>query len=394
MTSSSYFIRGARQLLTLRGPQSARRGAALRELAIIADGSVLIQNGRIMSVGPTRRIENMREARQAVEIPVYDKVVMPGFVDAAVQLSPAGAAAGPAKRMMEFSNDVLLLMRSCLQHGTVTIRVHASADRPVTSADVSVRQKLVRLGDEQMQVLRSWRVEACVPEDAWPTLVKLRRRRMVDGISIASQPESEPDWERLEHLRSSGLAMYVLWGGGPAERLSKMLQRMQPVSICALEPLSSRQADLLASTDVITVLPAGKQILEGNAFPSIRKLMDGGGAIALSSGYHSGIARNFNLQMALALAVARMGLTPEEAISAATFNAACAANYAHTAGSIEVGKRADVMVLNIPDFRDLPAQFGVNHVAMVFRAGEIVFNRMRRRDSADPSSDRMRTKSV
>ena len=74
-------IRGARQLLTLRGASGPRRGADLRNLGLIQDGAVLIIDGRIHDVGPSRRLENLALARQADEIDASGRLVMPGFVD-------------------------------------------------------------------------------------------------------------------------------------------------------------------------------------------------------------------------------------------------------------------------------------------------------------------------
>ena len=74
-------IRGARQLLTLRGTGGPRRGRELRDPGLIQDGSVLVMDGVIREVGPTRRVENLAVARGAVEIDATGRVVMPGFVD-------------------------------------------------------------------------------------------------------------------------------------------------------------------------------------------------------------------------------------------------------------------------------------------------------------------------
>src|SRR5580698_3839714 len=79
-------IRGARQLLTLRGPSGPRRGADLRNLAIIQDGAVLIADGLILEVGPSRRLENLALARDAHEIDASGCVVLPGFVDSHVRV--------------------------------------------------------------------------------------------------------------------------------------------------------------------------------------------------------------------------------------------------------------------------------------------------------------------
>ena len=74
-------VRGARQLLTLHGPSGPRRGAALGNLGLIEDGAVLVVNGLVSSVGPSRRVENLAEARTAMEINATGRVVMPGFID-------------------------------------------------------------------------------------------------------------------------------------------------------------------------------------------------------------------------------------------------------------------------------------------------------------------------
>ena len=82
-------IRGARQLLTLHGPTGPRRGEAMRQLGIIEDGAILISDGIITNVGPTRRIENLAAARSAEDINAAGRVVMPGFVDSHTHLIAA-----------------------------------------------------------------------------------------------------------------------------------------------------------------------------------------------------------------------------------------------------------------------------------------------------------------
>ena len=74
-------VRGARQLITLRGDSGPRRGAALRDLGLIQDGAVLVRDGVIASLGPSRRVENLSAARSAREIDATGRVVVPGFVD-------------------------------------------------------------------------------------------------------------------------------------------------------------------------------------------------------------------------------------------------------------------------------------------------------------------------
>ena len=116
--------------MTLRGPKGVRRGAALEDLGLIDDGSVLIRDGIIDCIGSTRRIENLKDAKSAVQIPVHGMVVMPGFVDPGIQVSlytaPTSPKARPRrKKMADFQNESLALLRSCLQHGTLNAQAKA-----------------------------------------------------------------------------------------------------------------------------------------------------------------------------------------------------------------------------------------------------------------------------
>ena len=93
-------VRGARQLLTLRGPAGPRRGAASRDLGIIEDGAFLVEDGIVTHIGPASRVESLASARSAPSLEVQGRVVMPGFVDChayPVQASRCldGVATGP-----------------------------------------------------------------------------------------------------------------------------------------------------------------------------------------------------------------------------------------------------------------------------------------------------------
>jgi imidazolonepropionase len=78
------------------------------------------------------------------------------------------------------------------------------------------------------------------------------------------------------------------------------------------------------------------------------------------------------MQLIMTLACLRLRMTPEEVINAATINAAHALGYAYRVGSLEAGKRADVIILDIPTYTYLPYQFGVNHVEAVIKTGRVV----------------------
>ena len=108
---------------------------------------------------------------------------------------------------------------------------------------------------------------------------------------------------------------------------------------------------------------------------AIRNEIDRGVALALSSGYSIETERSLNPQHLLHLATARCGMTVEEAITFLTWNAACSLRLSRHAGSVEPGKPADLAIIDVPDYHDLPRRAGHNDVAAVMRQGRTVYRR-------------------
>jgi imidazolonepropionase len=215
------------------------------------------------------------------------------------------------------------------------------------------------------------------------------QRDLIHGISVAPRDRSDFDIDTIVAAQAAGLPVKMLWSGYSAGVFADLLHQLNPHSVY-VHDFDSFAPDVLGGRATIAVLAAGQHLFEGPASMAGRDLVDAGAAIALSSGYQSTVAENFSMQMSLALAVARLGLTPEEAWTAATINAAYAAGRGDITGSLEVGKQADLLILNAGDYRDIPRQFGMNHVAMVFRDGVMVLNRTRWRAPAEQPAGRMR----
>jgi len=379
----------------LRGPSGARRGAALQNLEIIEDGSVLIRDGIIASVGSTRRIENLKAARDALEIPLEGRVITPGLVDANLHLSlHRSETSSQPKRITDFYDDSLTLMRSCLQHGTVTAEAKASADSRDFHSDISVLRKLVKIGSTPVRLVRTWRIgspsDRATPGDLRATLETLLRRSFIDSIAVAPHDETDFDMDAILTAQAAGLPVKMLWSGHSKNVFTELIRQLNPQSVCVYN-YDSLFPEVMRNSPAVAVFAAGKQLFEGPVGMAGRNLIDAGAAVAISSGYQSTAAGNFSMQMSIALAVARLGLTPEEAWSAATINAAYAVGCGDITGSLEAGKQADLLILNVTDYREISSQFGINHVAMVFREGAIVLNRTRWRSPAEQAAGRVRS---
>ena len=386
--SQPLLIRGAKQLLTLRGPGGVRRGAALEDLAIIEDGSILIRDGRIAQVGSTRRVENLKECRGAAEVSVNGAIVMPGFVDPAIHLSPAHLPSGRKRKgYAEFLDQTLLLLRSCLQHGTLNAQLRISSSDGDARSNLSLLRQLSSLGDYPVGMVRAWRIDeqrdsrARYGHDVAAAIPFLLKRKLAQRVEVV--PDSEMAFREniWAAAAGNGIAVNLLWPGGAAELLASLVERVKPRSISAAYQLTEAECALLASSPVPIVF-SSLQTLAGSSFDhTVRHLVEAGAPLALASGYDEREMPVFNMQAVISLAVLRLKLTTEQAISAATINAAYAVGLGPVAGSLEVGKRADVLILNLADYREIPQRFGTNHVGMAIREGKIAFNRTGRKVS-------------
>ena len=154
----------------------------------------------------------------------------------------------------------------------------------------------------------------------------------------------------------------------------RMGVEMGAVSVDGLNHADEADAIVLGRSHTIGVVMPGP-VYQGYAsrFAPARQLIDKGAAIALASCYHPPISSTYSMLTVIALACTHMGLTPEEAITAATINGAHAVARATQLGSLEFGKEADLIMLGVSDFREIPYQFGVNLVSLTMRKGQVVF---------------------
>ena len=380
--SESLLLRGANQLLTLRGPNTARRGAALRNIGVIEDGSVLIRDGLIASIGPTRRMENLKEARNVPELSVSGFVVMPGFADPGLRLSLTGPIDGSGKftkpkNLAAFATATRSLLRSCRDHGTLSVHARANAGFGSFRSDLSVLRQLAALGRRPVDMVQSWCIEPANREqhadlDYAASFQFLVRRNLAQAVEIPDSPGQDFSDRIWAAARQSSLALNLSWPAGSAVRLADYLRRAMPRAVFSPSNLTPGECVTLARSPTITVFSPSNEMIEGRCGGALRRIADEGGPIALASGYGFSRNQSFNMQTALALAVLRLGLTPEEAISAATVNAAHAMGVGNSAGRIEIGRPANLLVLAVPDYRELPRHLELNQVELVIRDGEVV----------------------
>jgi imidazolonepropionase len=336
-------IRGARQLLTLRGPGGPRRGADLRKLAIIQDGAVLVVGGLIAQVGPSRRVENLALARGAEEIDASGCVVLPGFVDSHIRVV-RGATHDLSPRALK--TLALRVVEDAVRCGTTSMEAK--------SADLKTLRVHAALRGLPLTVVSTFLASGLPFDLAERLLALVRRHKLAEFAEIGCEDDAI-----LAKARELGRGLKVSAGVGLATDL-------RATSVHIVEA-TERDAMLLAQSQTIATLSPGVAFQgDKERNPPARMLIDNGAAVALATGVHP-----VNMQTTIALACGAMKMTPAEAIAAATINGAHALGRRTSVGSIEAGKSADLAILGVPDYRELPYHLGVNLVKLVMIRGVV-----------------------
>ncbi|HVW83802.1 MAG TPA: amidohydrolase family protein [Bryobacteraceae bacterium] len=386
-------IRRARQLITLHGPSGPRRGAAMNELGIFNDGAVLIHHGAVIEAGPSRRIENLAPARIAREIDASGKLVLPAFVDPdAVLVLPPPASSLEFEARREIPLKVLSRHRleksagcaaaELARYGILSVGAHTRNAFDLRDA-VKVLRVQQRLQSKPLRIRSVFSPQRFpVPNvviESW--IPAIRRSKLASIVELpAGAQEGAPAPEQLSAiaLASANLGLSLrLRSASPLDPTGyELATRAGAIAVIAPPGAGRECFHQPGDSGCVHVVPAVTGLRQdGEYVGGGRRIIDEGNAVALSSGYQTDGISSFNPQFLIYLAVERFGLTPEEAITAATWNAACSLRLAHVAGSIEPGKFADVVIMDAPDYRELPRRVGHNDVLQVMHAGETVYQR-------------------
>jgi imidazolonepropionase len=414
--SERLLVRGARQLLTLRGPQGPRRGPALKDLGIVVDGAVLIHEGKVQAVGPASRVENLADARKAREIDAAGMVVMPGFVDSHTHLVFAAsrladyemriegrsyaeiAAAGGgilssvqavrASSSYKLEERARTAMAGMARHGTTTVEVKSGYGLN-TKTEMKMLRVAGAMDGKPLDVVPTLLGAHVVPPefagrpddyienlcvDCIPRVARRKLARFADVYCDENAFSVEQSRRYLLAARRAGLGLklhasqFANLGG------VQLGVELGAVSVDHLENVGPAEVLALAGSETIaTLLPGSVFHLASRRYAPARRLIYGGAAVALATDFNPGTSPTYSMQMILSLACTEMGMTPAESIAAATINAAHALRTSATVGSLEAGKQADMILLKLADYRELPYYFGVNHVAATIKQGKVIY---------------------
>ncbi|MDI6779921.1 MAG: imidazolonepropionase, partial [Bacteroidota bacterium] len=153
---------------------------------------------------------------------------------------------------------------------------------------------------------------------------------------------------------------------------AELAGRIGAVSADHLEHISDDGIEALKQAGVVAVLLPGVSFFLNHQYAPARKIIDNGVPVAIASDFNPGSCMSYSMQLMMTIACTHMRMSPEEVITASTINAAAALNLSDEIGSIDVGKRGDVIILDIPNYKFLPYHFGENHVYRVVKNGVLL----------------------
>jgi len=414
-------IEHAAQLITLASPGGPKRGAAMRDLGLIADGALAIAGGIIVAAGPTD-VVRAHAPEPARTIDARGRAVVPGFVDAHTHVVFAGDRVSEFERRLEGATYLEIMAAGGGIMSTVQATRAASDEQLIAESAARLRKMLAHgtttaeaksgygltTADELKMLRAITQLDAIQPIELVPTFL--------GAHAIPQEYTGRPDEylalvveEMLPSVKALGdplpfVDIFCDDGAFTTQQLDYVLQaardmgfplkahldefaalggtpRAAALGATSVDHLiASGDADLTALRDhpatIPTLMPATPFGLGLGSYAPARRMIDEYGlAVALGSDLNPGTCWCVAMPFAMALACRGMRLTPAEALAGATINAAYAVARGDRVGSLEVGKQADVLILETPDYRHLAYRVSENLVETVVKRGEIVVER-------------------
>lgn len=424
-TNADLLILNIGQLLTCASNGKPKRGAAMRDVGMIEDGGVAVIDGKIAAFGKSTDVENSFCSDNTIN--AVGKVASPGFVDPHTHIVFAGDRLDEFELKIQGVDYLEILEKGGGILSTVEKTRKASVDRLIESA-VERLNKMLVCGTTTAEIKTGYGLNTETELKMLSVIAELDLIHAVDIVptilaahAIPSEFREKPDsyvdlicgeilpkawdWYVESHFRQKETPIFAdvfceknafdlrqterilstakgLWFGIKAHvdeftnlGGSRLAIEKGAVSIDHLDAISSREVKLLAQAETVGVVtPTVNFNFGGTKFANARKLIDSGCAVALSTDYNPGSAPCPSQPAAMAIACRYQKLLPAEAFNAATVNAAFAIGQGQRTGSIEEGKRADLVIFNTKDYREITYEFGGNFTDKVIKRGTIVYD--------------------
>jgi len=411
-------IKNANEVITLknniRGPRTKEQ---MREITIVENGSILIEKDRIVAVGAFEQLEvDFPElVKKATTIDASGKVVMPGLVDCHTHLvhggtreeefnmrlkgstymeimNAGGGIHATTKRTRETSFDDLYEktrhhLDIFLKHGVTTVEAKSGygLDWETEKKQLEVAKKLQATHD--MDVISTFMGAHAVPrdykgredefvdvliQDMLPKVAELELAEFNDVFCEKGVFTPEQSERILEAGKALGLTPKIHADEIEPYKGAELAVEVGAISAEHLLVASDEGIQKMAEAGTIAVLLPGTAFFLRAPFARGRLMIDEGVPVAISTDFNPGSSPTMSLPFIMNLACMHMGMTLEEVLTATTINAAYAVNRGEQIGSLEVDKKADVIILDVANYKQLQYFYGMNHTNTVIKNGQVV----------------------
>ncbi|MCF7912981.1 MAG: imidazolonepropionase [Candidatus Cloacimonetes bacterium] len=411
MKKADLIIRNCGELLTLRGANQARTGAEMNELGIIKNASIVINAGIITDIGKDKDIIPAYHCDRSID--AESRIVMPGFVD------PHTHPVFYATRENEFEMRIAgkSYVEISLSGGGIRSSINSVREADEEELYQLSRQRITKMipcgtttleaksgyglsTASELKMLRVInRLQEDLPLDIIPTFmgahefpleykadhegyIDLLINEMIPQVAQSNLAEYFDIFteEHVFNIEQSRRVLQAAKDNGFKLRMhadeikpiggAELAAEMQAVSADHLGACSDAGIKAMQQKGVIaTLLPGTIFSLGMKSYARARDMIDAGVAVALATDYNPGSCNCDSMQFIITLACLQMKMTVAEAICASTINAAAALQKADKIGSLEKGKQADIIILDMPSYKFLPYHFGSNNVSMVIKKG-------------------------
>jgi len=410
------YIRNAAELVTCRGA-APKKGAEMADIGLIKNGGVLIHDDEIFAVGTTEELDKLIDDSYEI-VDATGKTVMPGFVDSHTHFIFGGYRAEEFGWRLKGDTYMSIMQRGGGINATVVPTKEATLEELVEVG----RERLNRMlefgvttvegksgygmdCDTEIKQLRAMKeLDRTHPVDVVTTFLgphsvlpqwKGREREFIDYLLTEVMPkvkeenlaefadifceknvfEIEDSEYYLTKAKEMGFKLKVHADEIVSLGGAELASRTGAVSADHLLKASDEGIKQMAQSGVIsTLLPATAFCLK-EPFAPARKMIEAGCAVALASDLNPGSCFTNNIPLLVALGCIHMGMSIEEVITALTINGAAAVGRADTIGSIEKGKKADIIMLKYPSIHFMPYHTAINLVETVIKNGRTVYHK-------------------
>lgn len=417
MKKGNILIKNASEIVTCSGFK-AKVGKEMNELGIIKNGSVVIEDGIIKAINETDKILKEFDEEEFEIVDASNKTILPGFVDSHTHLvfggyraeeynwrlsgmeymeimKRGGGIINSVKGTKEASKDELVKLGrkrldSIMSFGVTTVEGKSGygLDYETEIKQLEVMQQLDK--DHPLDIVKTFLGAHAVPkeykgrEDEFidfiieKVLPEVKKRNLAEFCDIFCEKNVfSVEQSRRLLLKAKEMGMKLKIHADEIVQLggAELAVELRAISADHLLQASDKGVKDLADKGVVATLLPGTAFSLKEEYARARYMIDNGCAVALATDFNPGSCFTESIPLIIALATLHMNMTTEETITALTINGAAALDRADEIGSIDIGKKGDIVIHEFPSYKFIPYHIGVSTVEKVVKDGIMIYDK-------------------